>query len=176
MDVVEFSAYALRKQVDERQLYNQVAQTVWGSQLVSSSSSPVPVAVGVSRGQDAGVRASSRQRAWALSDPRLSSPARMQKKCYYGHRNFGSICSSLSPSPTYLSYTRNINPFENKVWEIYFYKEVCSFVHWSSSLLLTMFLRIFIYMYMYCVVVCGYTTCIWYHSMIFSLLKSLKPM
>ena len=27
---------------------------------------------------------------------------------------------------------RNINPFENKVWEIYFYKEVCSFVHWNS--------------------------------------------
>ncbi len=62
------------------------------------------------------------------SDPQLSSPARMQKKCNYGQKNLGSICSSLSPSPTNFSHTTNINPFKNKVWEIYFYKEVCSFV------------------------------------------------
>ena len=90
---------------------------------------------------------------WALSDPRLSSPARMRKKCCYGQKNLGSICSSLSPSPTHLSHTTNINPFENKVWEIYLYKEVCSFVHWSLSLCLIMF-RI----YLYYVYVCGYTT------------------
>ena len=59
--------------------------------------------------------------------------------------------SSLSPSLAHLSHTTNINPFENKVWELYFYKEVCSFVHWNSSLLLTMFPLIF-------VCVCGYTT------------------
>ena len=88
---------------------------------------------------------------WAVSDPRLSNPAKMRKKCCYGQKNFGSICSSLSPFPTNLSHTTNINPFKNKVWEIYFYKEVCSFVHWSSSLLLTMFPYIFVY-------VCGYTT------------------
>ena len=76
-------------------------------ELVSS----VPVAVGVSWGQDAELRASGRQRAWALSDPWLSSPARMQKKCCYGQKNLGSICSSLSPSPTHLSHTTNINPF-----------------------------------------------------------------
>ena len=57
---------------------------------------------------------------WALSDPRLSSPARMRKKCCYGKKNFGSICNSLSPSPTHLSHTRNINAFGNKVWEVYF--------------------------------------------------------
>ena len=57
----------------------------------------------------------------ALSDPRLSSPARIQKKCCYGQKNFGSICSSLSPSPTLLSHTTNINPFGNKVlWETFF--------------------------------------------------------
>ena len=67
----------------------------------------------------------------ALSDPRLSSLARLRKKCCYGQKNFGSICSSLSPSPTHLSHINNINPFENKVWEVYFYKEVCSFIHWS---------------------------------------------
>ena len=93
---------------------------------------------------------------WALSEPRLSSPDKMRKKCCYGQQNLGSICSSLSPSPTHLSHITNINTFQNKVWEVYFYKEVCSFVHWNSSLLLTMFPHIF--MYMYCVVVCGYTT------------------
>ena len=40
-----------------------------------------------------------------------------------------AVCPCLHPS---LRHHRNINPFENKVWEIYFYKEVCSFVHWSS--------------------------------------------
>ena len=39
---------------------------------------------------------------------------------------------SLHPS---LTHHRNINSFENKVWEIYFYKEVCSFVHWSLSIM-----------------------------------------
>ena len=43
--------------------------------------------------------------------------------------------SSLSPSSADLSHTTNINPFENKRWEIYFYKEVCSFVHWSSYIM-----------------------------------------
>ena len=60
--------------------------------------------------------------------------------------NAGSICSSLSPSPTHLSHTININPFENKVWEIYFYKEVCSFVHWSRHYCWLCF-RIYLYMY-----------------------------
>ena len=53
-----------------------------------------------------------RLRAWALSDPWLSSPVKMRKKCCYGHeRNFGSICNSLSSSPTHLSHITNINPF-----------------------------------------------------------------
>ena len=49
-----------------------------------------------------------------------ATPAKMRKKCCYGQKNFGSICSSLSPSPTHLSHTTNINPFENKVCEIIF--------------------------------------------------------
>ena len=84
---------------------------------------------------------------WALSDPRLSNPYQERKKVLLGQYR------SLSLSPAHLSHTTNINPFENKVWEIYFYKEVCSFVHWSSSLCLIMFPR---YLYMY--YVCGYTT------------------
>ena len=129
VDVVEFGAdaYAHRKHVVVRQLYNQVPQTAW----VSS----VPFVVGVSWGQDAELRASGRQRVWALSDPRLSSPARMRKKCCYGQKNFGSICRSVSPSPTHLSYTTN--PFATlsriKCETYIFYKEVCSFVHWSRQ-------------------------------------------
>ena len=75
---------------------------------------------------------------WALSDPRLSKMSQDEKEVLLGQY------SSLSPSPAHLSHTTNINSFENKVWEIYFYKEVCSFVHWSSSLLLTMFPHIFV--------------------------------
>ena len=52
-----------------------------------------------------------------------ATPAKMRKKCCYGQKNLGSICSSLSPSPT---------------------QEVRSFVHWSSSLCLIMF-RIYSY-------------------------------
>ena len=40
-----------------------------------------------------------------------------------------AVCPSLNPS---LTHHRNINPFENKVWEIYFYKEVCSFIYWIA--------------------------------------------
>ena len=39
-----------------------------------------------------------RLRAWALGDPRLSSPAKMRKKCCYGQKNFGSnvaVCPRL---------------------------------------------------------------------------------
>ena len=85
---------------------------------------------------------------WALSNPRLSNPAKMTKKCCYGQKNFGSICNSLSPTPTHLLHSTNINPFENKVWEIYFYKEVCSFVHWSRHYCWLCF-HLYLYMYMY---------------------------
>ena len=68
---------------------------------------------------------------WALSDPRLSNSSQDEKEVLLWSEELGSISSSLSPSPTHLSHTTNIHPFENKVWEIYFYEEVCSFVHWS---------------------------------------------
>ena len=76
------------------------------------SVSSVLVAVRVSWGQDAELRPSGRQRAWALSDPRLSSPAKMRKKCCYcRENNLRSICGSLSPSPIHLSHITNINSF-----------------------------------------------------------------
>ena len=80
-----------------------------------------------------------------LSDPQLSSPARMRKKCCYGQKNFGSICSSLSRSPNHLSHTWNITLLRIKCERYIFYKEVCSFVHWSLYIMLTMFLLIFVY-------------------------------
>ena len=72
--------------------------------LESSRGCSVPVAVG-------GIWEPAPDRAWTLSDPRLTSPARMKKECCYGQKNFGSICGSLSPSPTHLSHITNINPF-----------------------------------------------------------------
>ena len=45
------------------------------------------------------------------SGPTVEQPSRMKKKCCYGQRNLGSICGSLSPSPTHLSHITNYNPF-----------------------------------------------------------------
>ncbi len=106
------------------------------------------VAVGVSWGQDAELRASGRQRALGPQWPTVEQPSLDKEEVLLWSEELGSMCSSLSPSPTRLSHTTNINPFEIKVWEIYFYKEVCSFVHWSLSLCLIMF-RIYLYMYMF---------------------------
>ena len=154
VDVVEFGpdAYAYRKQVSIKQLYSQVPQTAWVS---------LATAVGASWRQDASVRTASRQRTWALSDPRLSSPARMRKKCCYSQKNFGSICSSLSPSPTHHSHVTNINPFATlsriKCERYIFYKEVCSFVRSLKFVIIIDYVSAYICRCI-CIVVCGYTT------------------
>ena len=71
--------------------------------------------------------------------PTVEQPSQGEKEVLLGQY------SSLSPSPAHLSHTTNINPFENKVGEIYFYKEV-----FVRSLLLTMFPLIFVlYIYMW---------------------------
>ena len=103
----------------------------------------VPVAVG---DKMPAWESACRLRAWALSDPRLSSSARMRKKCCYGQKNFGSICSSLSPSPTHLSHITNTNPFATLSrikCERYIFIKTCvhSFIE-VRILLLTMFLPI----------------------------------
>ena len=77
-----------------------------------------------------------------------ADPSQDEKKMLLWSEELRSICSSLSPSPTHLSHTTSINPFENKVWEIYFYKEVCSFVHWSRHYC-WLFPHIFAYVYVY---------------------------
>ena len=92
----------------------------------------------VSWRQDAELTASGRLRALGPQRPTVEQPSQDEKEVLLGQY------SSLSSSPAHLSHTTNINPFEYKVWEVYFYKEMCSFVHWSSSLLLTMFPLIFV--------------------------------
>ena len=78
----------------------------------------------------------------ALSDPRLSNPAKMRKKCCYGRgRSWVNIavCPCLHSS---LTHHRNI---ENKVWEIYIFIKKCvrSFIE-VRILCLIMFLLIFV--------------------------------
>ena len=101
------------------------------------------------------MRTSSRQRAWALRTL-VEQPSRMRKKCCYGQRNFGSICGSLSPSPTHLSHITNINPFTTLSrikCERYIFIKKCV----RSSLLSIMFPHIYIYVYALC-------SCIWLYN------------
>ena len=105
---------------------------------------PVPVAVGVS----------GRQRALGPQWPTVEQPqSSWERSAAMVRRTLGQYVAVCPCPPTYLSHTTNINPFKNKVWKVYFYEEVCPFVHWSLSVCLTMFLRIFVYIY-----ICGYTT------------------
>ena len=120
VDVVEFvaDAYAHRKQVYDKQLYNQVPQTAWVSwssrqscrvnlsQLefeadFLSQFESVRVRVAVPVGDKMPVWESTWiLRACGPQWPPVEQPSRMRKKCCYGQRNLGSICGSLSPSPT----------------------------------------------------------------------------
>ena len=80
----------------------------------------------VSWGQDAEVRASGRQRAlgpqWPMVEP---TPAKMRKKYCYGQKNFGSICSSLSPSPTPPSHTQPTPTLSRIKCERYIFIKKC---------------------------------------------------
>ena len=65
------------------------------------------------------------------SGPLVEQPSRMRKKCCYSQRNLGSICCSLFSLQLTFHTQPFHNPFatlSNKVWEVYFSKEVCSFV------------------------------------------------
>ena len=65
----------------------------------------------------------------ALSDPRLSNPAKMRKKCCYGRRRTWDQYSSLSPSSTHLSHTWNITLLRIKCERYIFIKKcVHSFI------------------------------------------------
>ena len=133
--MVEFGADAHRKQMEFKQLYYQVPQTAWVSwssrQAEFNSSCSHSSSSSRSWRLYAVVRASARQRAWVLMTP-VEQPSRMRKKCCYNTEELGvnmwqSVPVSNSPL-THNQYQPFLNPFENKVWEVYFSKEVCSFV------------------------------------------------
>ena len=59
-----------------------------------------------------------------------ATQAKMRKKCYYGQRRTWVNIAVRPCLHSSLTHSKH-HPFENKVWEIYLYKEVCSFVCWS---------------------------------------------
>ena len=76
--------------------------------------------------QDAVVRASARQRAWALRTP-VEETVMLWSREELWVNMLQSVPVSNSPL-THNRYQPFRNPFENEVWEVYFSKEVCSFV------------------------------------------------
>ena len=90
----------------------------------------VPVAVELVGDRKAKVRASLKTEGHGPQQPPVEQP---QPRC---GRNAAmvrrrswiniAVCPCLHSS---LTYHRILNPFENKVWEIYFSKEVCWFDH-----------------------------------------------
>ena len=60
-----------------------------------------------------------------------SSPCRLSRAL---SEELGSILQSFPVSRSSLTHNKHRH-FENKMWEIYFYKEVCSFVYLSSYIM-----------------------------------------
>ena len=103
VDVVEFGA-------DVKQLYDQVPQTAW---VGWSQFEAVPVQF-----QSQLKSVGDKMPNWEPAPDRGLGPsvthgwAAQPRRGRYGReKNFGSICSSLSPSPSHLSHITNINPF-----------------------------------------------------------------
>ena len=116
---VEFSADAT--QVGVKQLYNPVPQTV----PVSWSQLQLKFKLLFEA-----VRTSSQQRAWALRTPSWAAQQNEKEVLLKTEELGGQYVAICSVSNSPLTH----NPFatlSNKVWEIYFYKEACSFVNWS---------------------------------------------
>ena len=86
---------------------------------------------------------------WA-TQPRWGRSATMIARRTLGQNN------SLSPSPTHLLHTITITLSRIKCERLYFYKEVYSFVHWSSYIMFDYVPQIFVYAYVQ--MYYGYTT------------------
>ena len=103
---------AHRKQVDVKQLYNQMPQTVWVSwsprQTKFSSSCSHSSSFSRSWGQNAVVRASARQRAWAVRTP-VEQPSRTRKRCCYGQ--YVAVCFVSNSPLTHNQHQPFCNPF-----------------------------------------------------------------
>ena len=120
LDVVEFGAdaYAHKKQVGVKQLYNQVPQMDWGESV------RVPVAVGDNMpvewepAPDRGLGPSVTH-GWA-AQPRYERSAAMVR------RTLDQYVAAY-PRLQLTSHTQPTSSLSNKVWEVYFYKGACSF-------------------------------------------------
>ena len=67
------------------------------------------------------------------SGPRLSSPAEWGRSAALVRGTWGqyvAVCSVSNSPLTHNQHQTFRNPFENKVWEVYFSKEVCSFLYY----------------------------------------------
>ena len=77
-------------------------------------------------------------RGWA-------TPAKMRKKCCYCQKNLGQYVA-VCPRLQLTCHTQLTSTLSRIKCEIYFYKEVCSFVHWSRHYG-WLYFRIYLYMY-----------------------------
>ena len=103
----------------------------------------------VSWSQDARVRASCRQRALGPQWSTVEQPQpRWERSTAMVEEELG-VNIAVCPRLQLISHTQQHHPFTNKVWERYFYKEVCSFVHWSLYIIGWLFPHVSIYLYMY---------------------------
>ena len=74
---------------------------------------------------------SSRQRKWALRTHGWAAQQNEEEVLLWSEELGANMWQSLSVSNSPLTHNQHQpfrNPFENKVWEVYFSKEVCSFV------------------------------------------------
>ena len=118
------------KQVGIKQLYNPVLLRV----RVSWSQFQLKFEL-----QFEAVRTSSQQKA-GPSGPRLSSPAKWEKKCCYSQRNWGVNMLLSVQCPTHLSHTTVSQPFRIKCERYIFLKKYV-----RSSLLLIIFPHVYVY-------------------------------
>ena len=80
-------------------------------------------------------------KGWAPWPP-VEQPSRMRRKCCYSQcAGWGQYVAFFVQSPTHLSHNNHFVTLSNKVWEVYFSKELCPFVF----IVLTMFLHAFEY-------------------------------
>ena len=122
----------------------------------------------VSWRQDAKLRANSRQRALGPQWPMVEQPQPRQGRSAAMIRRTWGQYSSLSPSPAHLSHTRNITLSRINCERLYFYKEVCSFVHWSSYIMfdyVSAYICICICMQLYNINTDNLYTIIWFQEL-----------
>ena len=112
-------AYAHRKQVGVRQLYNQLPQTAWGSQFQFKLGTRCRIE---SQRQTEGF-GRAMTHGWA-AQPECERSAAMVRITW---DEYVAVCLCLQLT----SHTQPTSTLLSKVWGVYFYKEMSPFVHWS---------------------------------------------